>query len=142
MNLNAARVIIYHKHHTSARTVFLSINNTVCLFDGLPTLSSLLEESESSDDNVALHPGALVTAAEKRLGLESGDLEVDSEFQAEVDVPDGKMPIFLLRSTTIDPPREKVAELDGKFIAITEARGYAQTELLLLRRAYAVIMEG
>jgi hypothetical protein len=137
-----ARVIIYHKQKTSAKTLFLSINESVCLFDGLPALSSLLEIDETGSDKVALHPAAVIADAEQRLNLDKGSLELDSEFQAEVDAPEQNLTIFLLRAMYVDPPRDEVAQHDGKFIAITDARSYPRTELELLRRAYEVIMEG
>ena len=142
MEFNNARVIIYHKQKTSAKTLFLSINKSVCLFDGLPTLSSLLPLEEDSQDNVAIHPAAIIADAEQRLSLDKGSLELDSEFQAEVDAPDQNLTIFLLRTMYVDPPFDEVAKHDGKFIAITDARTYPRTELELLRRAYEAIMEG
>ncbi len=91
---------------------------------------------------MVLHPGLLIKNAEVHLQLDSGSLELDGEFHAQVDTPDQLLPVFLLRCKQIDPPRAQVAEQGGRFIAITEARNYAPTELALLRRAYAVIMEG
>ncbi|WP_353570029.1 hypothetical protein [Candidatus Albibeggiatoa sp. nov. BB20] len=142
MEFSNARVIIYHKQKTSAKTLFLSINKSVCLFDGLPDLSSLLDLDAVSDDKVALHPAAIISDAEQRLGLDKGSLELDSEFQAVVDAPDQNLTIFLLRTMYVDPPCDEVAEHEGRFIAITDARTYPQTELELLRRAYEAIMEG
>ncbi len=142
MEFNNARVIIYHKQKTSAKTLFLSINKSVCLFDGLPTLSSLLELEEIREDKIILHPAAIIADAEQRLNLDKGSLELDKEFQAEVDAAGCTLTVFLLRAMYVDPPRDEVAAHDGKFIAITDARAYPQTELELLRRAYEVIMEG
>jgi hypothetical protein len=142
MDITAVRAIIYHKQATSARTLFLSLDNTVCLFDGLPNLSSLLELEDDKIAKIAIHPAAIITKIEQKLGLDNGCLKLDSEFQAQVDTPKEKLTIFLLRATCIDPPREQVAQHGGRFIALTEARNYPTTELELLRRAYSSIMEG
>jgi hypothetical protein len=137
--MTEARVILYHKQATSARTLFLSIDKSVCLFGGLPKLSQL---KEGGDSNVAFHPAHVIAAAERTLGLDSGSLQVEGEFQAEVDTPDAGVPVFLARITTMDPPRAQMEQHGGRFIALTEARSYPPTELELLRQAYAVIMEG
>ncbi|MDD2816126.1 MAG: hypothetical protein PHP00_10390 [Thiotrichaceae bacterium] len=138
--LSDARVLIYHKHPTSARTVFLRLNNSVCLFEPLPELSQLLEVPV--DSPVLIHPAPLLTAAEQFFGMNSGALEWDKEFHAQLDVPHGLVAVFLARCKLMDPPRELVAEKAAKFIALTEARGLPPVELELLRRAYSVIMEG
>lgn len=138
--LSDARVIVYHKHPTSARTVFLRLNSRVCLFDPLPDLAVLLEVS--IDSPVLIHPAPLLAKAEQFFGMKSGHLELDKEFQAQLDIPQGLVAIFLARCTVMDPPSELVAAKAGKFIALTEARGLPPVELELLRRAYSVIMEG
>ncbi len=133
------RVILYHKQSTSARTLFLRVNDTVCLFDGLPTLSDIQEEA---CDNVLIHPTAILQEVEQRLNLPAGCLKIDEEFQAKVDAPDAPIPVLLASFTQTDPPRDLVASFGGQFIAITEARQLPQTELQLLRLAYQAIMEG
>ncbi len=144
MDFTHSRTILYHKQSTSARTLFLLLDGTVCQFGGLPALSEVLEAEDTrlAPQTVALHPGSLITQAEQRLTLPSGSLKADGEFQASVDTPQGIVPMFLARFTQMDPPREAVAVHGGRFIAITEARALPRPELELLRRAYAVIMEG
>lgn len=132
------RIILYHKQSTSARTLFLRLNNTVCLFDGLPTLSAIKEEY----DNVLIHPAAVLKEVQQRLKLPANSLKIDEEFQAKVDAPEQPIPVLLASFTQIDPPRDLVAPAGGQFIAITEARQLPQTELQLLRLAYQAIMEG
>ena len=136
------RVILYHKQGTSARTLFLRVNETVCLFDGLPTLSSVLEDAPT--DKIAVHPAAILAETEQKLGLPPASIKIDSEdeFQASVDAPAGPINIILARFTATDPPREAVAPAGGTFIALTEARQLPATELVLLRLAYQAIMEG
>jgi hypothetical protein len=135
------RVIIYHKQATSARTLFLCQNKTVCLPSGLPTLSSLLEDEMTLPVVDQTLTEQLQYIAE-RLNLEARQLLVEEEFCAQVDTPDGAMTVFLARCQEIDPPRSAVAEHGGQFIALTEARQLPPTELALLRLAYQVIMEG
>lgn len=135
------RVILFHKQATSARTLFLQLGESVCAFSPLPTLAQLLDE-DTKVDAPALHPTAVLDATAEQLGLSSADLALEEEFQAYVDTPDGNVPIFLARFTCMDPPREAMSEHAGRFIALTEARRLPQVELELLRRAYAVIMEG
>lgn len=136
--LNMPRVILYHKQKTSARTLFLTLNETVCLFDGLPPLATVLDEDYRSP--LALHPAAPLAQTEQRLHLPAGSLEAEGDFQVWVDTPNGPLAVLLARFTAIDPPREAVPL--GRFIALTEARSLPPAELELLRRAYAVIMEG
>ncbi len=142
MDFPNVRVIMYHKQSTSARTLFLKLNNTVCAFDGLPTLSQLLEPEEVPSSTVELHPAMVIREAEQRLGMPTGCLEVEGEFRHYVDTPDFPIMILLARFTMIDPPRALVEPHNGKFIALTEARGLSRPELELLRIAYSIIMEG
>lgn len=135
-----ARVILYHKQSTSARTRFLRhAYDSVCAFEPLPDSARLRERDAGG---VAWHPAATVTGAEKRLGLSSGGLEVQTEFIATVDAGDEPLPVFLARFTSIDPPFELAAALDCRFIDLTQARDLPPVELALLRRAYEVVMGG
>ena len=139
-----ARLILYHKHSTSARTRFLRLGyGGVCAFEPLPTLSSYIDDGDDFDDkdNIMLHPAQLISKAEQHMGLESGDLSADSDFHARVDTPSGVVHVYLARFTAIDPPFETVENIGGKFIALTEARGRPPAEMELLRQAYAVVME-
>lgn len=135
------RLIMYHKHHTSARLRFLKFSHGgVCGFDPLPTLSSLMDDDP--EEAVVSHPASHISDAEKRLGMSSGDLEIDGEYKAYVDVPDGVVEVFLARFTGIDPPFEVAEAQGGEFVDLTQARNVAQVELELLRRAYEVVMTG
>jgi hypothetical protein len=139
--MSNTRLIMYHKHPTSARLRFLKFSyGGVCGFDPLPTLSQLLDDDP--DEPVVAHPASYISDAEKRLGMATGDLEIDSEFKAFVDVPDGTVEIFLARFTTIDPPFEIAEEQGGEFVDLPQARNVTQVELELLRKAYEVVMTG
>ncbi len=140
-----ARLLLYHKQATSARTLFLRLaHGGVSLFDPLPALAQLIDPGDAFDkeSKVQTHPAPLLAEAECHFGLPSGSLEIDSEFKASVDIPGGPVDVYLARFTAMDPPHEEVGRQGAKFIALTEARGLADVELELLRRAYAAIMEG
>ncbi len=136
-----ARLLIYHKQATSGRTRYLQWGGTsVCAFSPLPDLSAVME---SPPEVVPLAPpeGLLVRAAEL-LQIKPEELELELEFREYVDTPAGPVPVLLVALTTIDPPFDKAAAVDGKFIALTEARHLPPVELELLRRSYCCIMEG
>lgn len=140
MKLNDARVILYHKQATSARTLFVRHQHSICLLHALPDLAQLLDTP--IDSSILIHPAPLLAKTEIFFGMRSGTLELEKTFHAQLDVPHGLVTVFLARILTIDPPRELIAKHEAKFIALTEARGLPAVELELLRLAYAVIMEG
>lgn len=133
------RLLLAHKQKTSARVRFLCFPHGLTAFQALPALSAVLEDPPIS--TVELHPSLYLRAAEAQLGLETGGLALEAEFKAMVDTPNGLIQVRLATFTRIDPPFEIAERLDGKFIAITEARGRGPAELDLLRQAYTVLME-
>lgn len=141
----SARLILYHKQATSARTLFLRLpHGGISAFEPLPELAQLIEPGitpvESS--NVHAHPTPLAARAEQHFSLPGGSVEIDAEFRHGVDIPGGPVAVHLGRFTTIDPPFDEVAAQGARFIALTEARDLSPAELALLQSAYAQIMEG
>ena len=139
------RFILFHKHHASARTRFICLHNGTVLYpQGLSELSQHLDETlpPPQPSVVEPHPTMLLQELADSLGIEMDELELESEFEERVDVPGGVVRVYLVRFTSIDPPFELAEKLDGKFIDLTQARMLGDTELLLLRRSYEVIMEG
>ena len=134
------RLIMYYKHPTSARVMFYVLNNTVCHFDGLLP-SAKIVESNISEEQVVDYPETLIETSKKRLGLSSNILEIEKTFQAIVVDDSIAIDVYLAGFTTIDPPREQLAHLDGKFIAITEARRLPPVEIELLGLAYSWMMD-
>ncbi len=134
------RLILYHKHPSSGRTLFLRLNETVCQFDGI-SASSRVVESHVGGNQVKDDLSDLLADAEQRLGISSGTLQIDREFNVVIEDAGTPMQIYLARFTAIDPPQERLAEQAGKFIAMTEARRLPPTEQELLRLAYTAIME-
>ena len=134
------RLIMYHKHSTSARVKFFILNGSVCHFDGLPP-SAKIVDSSISEEQVVDYPETLLPSSKKRLGLSSNILEIEKTFQASVKSDDLTIDIYLAGFTTIDPPHEQLADLGGKFIGITEARRLPSVEIELLGLAYSWMMD-
>lgn len=134
------RVILYHKQATSARTRFVRFaDNTVFAFGPVAKLSQL---QEGGMDNTVVHPAAVMQKTEALLGLDSGCLKAESEFQHSVEVPGGNIHVLLANITTMDPPFEAVEQAGASFIDLTQARGLPQVELELLRHAYELVLGG
>lgn len=139
------RFILYHKQGTSARTRFLRFNGESVLYpEPFPELSQRFDETltPAPVNVVEPHPAMLLNQLAEGLGITAGELEMEPEYEERVDVPGEVVRVFLVRFTAIDPPFELAERFDGNFIDLTQARGLPETELLLLRRAYEVIMEG
>lgn len=132
------RLILVHKQKTSGRLRFLRLPHGTVAFTPLPPLSGPIDNAGSP--RVVHHPAAFLKAAEDRLGLPTGSLAHEPEFQATVDTPNGPVDMYLASFTTIDPPFDQAAALGGKFIAITEAAGGMPVEMDLLRHAYEVLL--
>ena len=138
------RIIIFHKHPVSAKVRFLrQAYGGICGFDSLPKLSSIIEDdAQSEQDNVVTHPLQITHEAEKYLSLEKDSLQLENEYQQRVEVPDGVVSIYLAGIKGHDTPDQKLEENNTQLQLITEMRGLIPVEMLLLRRAYEVIMEG
>lgn len=136
-----ARLILVHKQGTSARVRFLRYTDGIVAPDAFPDLAQVLGEDEGGDPGVVAHPAMLVNRVAGDLGVDADDIVIESDFAAKVDTPEGVAPIYLGRITTIDPPFEAADGIGAKFIAITEARDLGPSNLELLRRAYACVME-
>ena len=134
--LGSARAILYHKQSTSALTRFLRLDGAgVCIGHTAP-------EGKLTGSGVVAHPGAVAAEMERWMGLESGDLAAEPQYQEQLDVEGELLPVYLLRFTTIDPPFAAAEAVGASFITLTQARGLDAAELELLRTAYTMIMEG
>ncbi len=138
------RIIFFHKHGTSARTRFLRFaDDTVCGFAPLPKLVQLIDKADKlSQPPVETHPAVLLKQGAERLQLPASALELEGEYTMWVDVPGGAIRVLLVRFNDIDPPFAAAEALGARFIDLTEARDLPGVELLLLRRAYEVILGG
>lgn len=143
--LDGHRVILYHKQHTSARTLFVRFaDGGVCVPEPLPPLASVLAEDDPAGElsPLAVHPASLAQALCRHLGLAADAVEIDAEFMARVDTPGQPLTVHLGRLKAMDPPRAEFAARGGRFCALTELRGQAPAEMELLRRAYQAILGG
>lgn len=132
------RLILYHKHDTSARTRFLRLaHGGVCAPDPLPAGAALEPQRTSA---LLTHPAMLLKAAEARLHLARGSLEADGGFRCRVSGDGDVTDVHLARFTAIDPPFAAADAQGACFIDLTQARGLAAIELALLRRAYEHIL--
>lgn len=136
----AQRLILYHKHASSGRTMFLRLHETVCQFEGLSGAARIVE-SHIGGNQVDTDLSDLLAEAEHRLGLVNGTLKLDVEFSVAIAEADQPIQVYLAQFTTTDPPEEHFAAQAGKFIALTDARRLPPIELELLRLAYTVIMD-
>lgn len=132
------RLILAHKHRTSARLRFLRFRHGLTAFTPLPRLSSY--DEAAPPPQVVHHPSLFLHAAEDELGLASGALAYEAEFSATVDTPDGPIAVYLASFTSIDPPFEAAETHGGRFITITEAIGGSPVEMDLLRLAYTTLL--
>lgn len=136
-----SRLIMYHVHSSSSRLRFLKLaGGNICGFDPLPKLSSLLDEEPQG--KLAQHPAAFAKEAAENLGLSADDLEIEGEYRAWVDVPNGPVQVFLARFTGIDPPFAAAEAHGAEFVELPQARNLPPTELLLLRKAYELVIGG
>lgn len=133
------RVILYHKHPTSARTRFLRFsNNSVCAFDKIPKLAQLIDKPDAS----LIYPSAVLKQVEEKLGFDNETLKAEGEYLQTVEVPGETIQIILANITTMDPPVELVEKTGASFIDLTQARDLPQVELELLRHAYELVLGG
>jgi hypothetical protein len=138
------RIIFFHKHGTSARTRFLRFaEHTICGYAPLPKLSQIMENSSTVPEQVVeTHPAVLLKEAAQRLQLPPTAIMLEADYNMWVETPDVPVRILLARFTDIDPPLAAVTTIDARFIDLTEARDLPAVELLLLRKAYEVILGG
>jgi hypothetical protein len=139
----AVRAIVFHKRPVSARTRFLQLGyGGVCGFKPLPTLSSLVSRDQQTPVIVEPHPQVVIRWVAKHSGLSSAVLELEQEFREFVDIPKGRLTIYLVAIRGYDVPAEQLAKTRGKMIPITETWELVAVEKELLRQAYEVVLGG
>ena len=131
---------MYHKQAASARILFFALNGSVCHCDGLPPESKIVDSS-LEEDRVIDYPETLISTIKKQLEISSNILEIEKQFIAIANSEDIAINIYLARFTTIDPPREQLKHIGGKFIPIVEARTFPAVELKLLGLVYSFLMD-
>lgn len=135
------RLIMYHKQSASARIVFFALNGSVCHFDGLPPDAKIVSRIEDVDAACFDYPQTLIPSSQERLGLSNNILEIEKPFRAIALSAALTFNIYLARFTTVDPPQEPLANLNGKFMTLLEARSLPTVEIELLGLAYSFLMD-
>lgn len=129
------RLILCHKHASSARTVF------VRFADGGPCGPAPLQQAAAvAPAAAAPAPASVLAALSAQLGLDPASLTWEDEFDGCVKFPDYTVHVLLARFITHDPPAELLARLGASFRAITDFRGRDATEMGLLRQAFEVLV--
>ena len=83
---------------------------------------------------------AVKQAVVERCGLNPEELTHVGDFNHWAQTPTGPVRIHLLRFTTLDAPKEAIEALGGVFKPISQLRGSAMSELLLLREVFNLIV--
>ncbi|MBS1208397.1 MAG: hypothetical protein H6R19_795 [Proteobacteria bacterium] len=131
---DAPRLILCHKHKTSARLRFLCFPHGMLAFEPLPADCTI--NPDSSATQVRVHPAAWVRQAAERLEMDLHLLCAEGDFHAEARLGPTCIPILLACFTSIDPPFEIALRYGARFIPITETQHASPQELTLLRLAY------
>jgi hypothetical protein len=75
-------------------------------------------------------------------GLNPDEIFHTPDFPGWFQTPDGPLRVHLLRFNTPDAPKPAITALGGTFKALSELRGGAMAELLLLREAFRLVGGG
>ena len=138
------RLIFFHKHPVSANLQFLYFPyGGVCAFEPLPRLSALIDKNDmESQYHSVIHPSSISHWAEQQCQLEPGTLQAESDFCEQVEVPSGNISIYLAGFADYDVPQLFLSQYGAKLVSLMECVGIAPVEMLLLQKAYRVIMGG
>lgn len=128
------RLLLCHKHRTSARLHFLRFAHGLLGFSPLPAGMHIV--AARSPGTVVPHPAAWVHAAERSLGLTPHALAAEPDFHAEARLEADAIPILLASFTALDLPRELATRLGARWQLITEAKDLSPAERELLRLGY------
>lgn len=85
---------------------------------------------------------AVLRATIARCGLNPAEVIHAGDFQQWLRTPDGPVRIHLLRFTTPDAPKGAVEAHGGAFRHMTQLRGAAMSELLMLREVFNLFVGG
>lgn len=135
------RVILAHYDSYSAALLFARWDERSLLWpEALPETAAVMR---APDDIGPAHDGEAVRQAMiARCGLNGGELVRAGEFDHWAQTGAGPVRVHLLRFTTPDAPKALVEALGGAFRHLTQLRGAAMSELLLLREVFNLIVGG
>ncbi|WP_455204571.1 hypothetical protein [Kaarinaea lacus] len=117
-------------------------NGSVCAFKPLPKLASIIEDDQLCDTKIVIHPSLITNWGEQQLGLETGALVAETEFCERVEVPSGEITVYLAGFKGYELMNNKLERHQARFISLMECVGIPPVEMLLLQKAYGVIMGG
>lgn len=137
------RLILFHKHPVSARMHFLYFQHGgVCAFKPIPKLAAIVEHNETTNSKLVIHPSTVSNWGEQQLGLTAGILQTEAEFCERVEIPNREITVYLAGFKGHATPDDRLERFDAKFVSLMECVGIAPVEMLLLQKAYGVIMGG
>lgn len=132
------RVILTHFDSYSVALVFPRWDKTLLWPEVLPESSSPMPAP--TDIGPAYSGDAVKQAVVERCGLNPDELVQVNQFNHWAQTPAGPVRIHLLRFTTADAPKAAIEALGGVFKPISELRGSAMSELVLLREVFNLIV--
>lgn len=128
------RLLLCHKHRTSARLHFLRFAHGLLGFSPLPPGMQIV--ATRSPGAVVPHPAAWVHEAELTLGLAPHALAAEPDFHAEARSGADTIPILLACFTALDLPQGLAPRLGARWQLITDAKDLSPAERELLRLGY------
>ncbi|MDO8776845.1 MAG: hypothetical protein Q7K57_50670 [Burkholderiaceae bacterium] len=133
------RVILTHFDSYSTALLFPRWDNNTLLWpEALPASASPMV---APADIVPEYSGdAVRLAVVERCGLNPEELTHVGDFNHWAQTDAGPVRIHLLRFTTLDAPKEAIEALGGVFKPMSQLRGSAMSELLLLREVFNLIV--
>jgi hypothetical protein len=132
------RVIFTHFDSYSVALVFPRWDTTLLWPQALP--QAALPMSAPDEQGPQWSAEAVKRAVVERCGLNADDLVSVDEFVHWAQTPTGPVRIHLLRFTTPDAPKAEIDALGGVFKSMSQLRGSAMSELLLLREVFNLIV--
>jgi len=135
------RVILTHFDSYSTALLFPRWDTTSLLWpQALPESASPMPAPTTIAPEHVAH--SVKQAVVERCGFNPDELEHVGDFKQWFQTDTGPVRIHLLRFTTLDAPRPAIDALGGDFKPISQLRGSAMSELVLLREVFNLIVGG
>jgi hypothetical protein len=134
------RAILCHFDSYSTALLFARWGQTMLWPQPLPASSSPMAAPATVAPVYKGEPVRQHVAA--TLGLNEKELIHMDEYQQWIQAEDGPIRIQLLRFTTFEAPKAQIDALGAVFKPISELRGGAMSELVLLREVFNLIVAG
>lgn len=134
------RAILCHFDSYSTALLFARWGTTMLWPEALPAGTSPM----AAPDAIApIYDGEAVRQhVAATLGLNEKEIIHMDDYQQWVQAEDGPIRIQLLRFTTFEAPKAQIDALGAVFKPISELRGSAMSELVLLREVFNLIVAG